>query len=400
MVFETSWSHLKRRAGYHYYERIARKLRSKSSRHESGRVLVAGLLSSPNGIGKGARLISNGLLELGFDVSVQDLSPVIQPGLSKIPVPEMNPDDGKGPIILHVNPTEVPKALYLLRNKNLQNRRLIGVWAWELEQVPEVFKASAELFDEVWSISRFSEESFRELLVPVVNMGYPIKPSQTPISVDWRQRLGVSREFLVLTSFDSQSSLSRKNPGGTVRAFLDAFKDNHDVKLIVKASGKLGPDDRARFKAENIQVIEDTLSENDMTDLIRSCDCYLSLTRAEGFGLVSAEAASYGISTIITGWSSPAEWRDCPCVYLVDYELTTTKDAHKVYDHITGRRWAEPKASHAAELLKHVVSLNPSERQILVKDSIKWWGETYGPEAFEARLSTTTRQLMIKNPRR
>lgn len=396
LTSESSWSRIKRRAGYYYYAHKARKLRSGDFRHESGRVLVTGLLSSPNGIGRGARLICNGLMELGYDVSSFDLSPVIQPDLSKISLPEMALDDGKGPIILHVNPTEVPKALHLLRDKNVKNRRLIGVWAWELEQVPDVFKASAKLFDEVWSISQFSKHSFQGLQVPVVNMGYPLSQTPTPISVDWRVKLNLPDEFLILTSFDSRSSLSRKNPEGAVKAFLETFRDTPDVKLIVKATGKLSVEDKAKFEAVNIEVIEDILSESEMTDLIRSCDCYLSLTRAEGFGLVAAEAASYGISTIITGWSAPAEWGECPCVFLVDYELTPTQDAHKVYDDIKGRRWAEPKVSHAADLLKHVVGQKPSERQAVARQSIKWWQDNYGIEVYEARLSNLTRLSMTK----
>jgi len=396
VTFKTAWGQIKRRVGYHYYERKARKLRSKALPHQHGRVLVAGLLSSPNGIGRGGRLVCNAILDLGYDVSAFDLSPVIQPELSSISVPETASDDGKGPIILHVNPTEVPKALHLLRDKNLKNRRLIGVWAWELEQVPEVFYKSAELFDEVWSISEFSLHSFRDLPVPTVNMGYPIRPSQKPISVDWREKLGISEVFLILTSFDSRSSLSRKNPRAAVRAFLEAFTDSPDVKLIVKASGNLSPDDQAMFEAENIDVIVDTLSESEMTDLIRSCDCYLSLTRAEGFGLVGAEAASYGISTIITGWSAPAEWGECPCVYLVDYDLTPVQDVHKVYENTKGLRWAEPKIAHAAELLKHIAGLKPSERQALGAKSMVWWGDNYGLEAYEDRLSEPTRLLMAE----
>ncbi len=396
MTADNFWGCIKRRAALYYYARKARNIRSGEFSHLSGRVLVAGLLSSPNGIGRGGRLICHGLNELGYDVATLDLSPVIQPDLSKVPLPEMALDDGKGPIILHVNPTEVPKALHLLRHRNVKNRRLIGVWAWELETVPDVFNSIAKLFDEVWSISQFSKDSFQNLPVPVVNMGYPITQVCTPISVDWRVKLKLSHEFLILTSFDSRSSVSRKNPEGAVRAFLEAFRDNSNVKLIVKATGKLNVEDKAVFDAENIEVIEDILSENEMTDLIRSCDCYLSLTRAEGFGLVAAEAASYGISTIITGWSAPAEWSECPCVYHVDYELTPTKDAHNVYDDKKGRRWAEPKITHAANLLKHVVGQKMSKRQVLAEQSIKWWRDNYGVEAYESRLSSTTRLSMTK----
>ncbi len=396
MIFGNSWRRIKRRAGYVYFERKARKLRPETSDHQRGRILVAGLLSSPNGIGRGGRLVRDGLLGLGYDVSSLDLSPIIQPDNSIIPQPETPLDDGKGPIILHVNPTEVPKSLYILRNRNVENRRLIGVWAWELERVPQVFTKIAELFDEVWSISQFSKESFASLPVPVTNIKYPIAISDIPITTDWRDRLNVAQDFLVLTTFDSRSSLSRKNPRGAVDAFLQAFEKTPNARLIIKANGELSADDKALFAAPNIHVIEKTLTEDEMTDLIKSCDCYLSLTRAEGFGLVGAEAASYGIATIITGWSSPAEWGDCPCVYLVDYDLIPTKDEHKVYDDMEGRRWAEPDIAHAAALLQRVAQQDLTERQVLASQSIEWWQTHYGLEAFENCLSNASRLLMSK----
>lgn len=396
MASVKSWQELKRRASYHYYGLKASGLRSRKVEEQSGTTLVAGLLSSPNGIGKGARLIRDGLIELGYNVASVDLTPSIQPALSVIPVPDTPHDDGKGPVILHLNPTEVPKALHMLRSYNLQNRRLIGVWAWELEQVPSVFYQCAQFFDEIWSISQFSQQSFQTLPIPVVNMGYPIPYSERPKSLDWRAKLGLAEEYLVLTSFDSRSSLSRKNPKGAVEAFSKAFPKDENVKLIVKVSGDLTSNDEALLQASNIIVLDDDLNEAEMTDLIRSCDCYLSLTRAEGFGLGAAEAAAHGVPTLITGWSSPSEWAECPNVFLIDYKLTATQDFHKVYDNIEGRRWADPSVEHAVELLKTVASHDIDEKQVLSAQARAWWKENYGNHTFEDRLTTSTRTSMVK----
>ncbi len=389
-----SWQELKRRASFLFYGLKARKYRLREKPTSQGTTLVAGLLSSPNGIGQGARLIREGLEASGYDVSVFDLTPTIQPNLSRLPVISALDGDDKGPVILHVNPTEVPKALHVLRDKNLLNRRLIGVWAWELEYVPEHWKNCAQWFDEIWSISQFSQKSFETLPVPVFNVGYPIQLLQTPLSKDWKSELNVENKICIFTSFDSRSSLSRKNPKATVAAFLKATSGRSDVVLIVKVSGDLDAGDRAIFDVPNIILIDTYLDREDMAGLIRSCDCYLSLTRAEGFGLVAAEAAANGIPTLITGWSAPAEWRNSPSVHLIDYALVPTKDTHRIYDDIEGRRWAEPNIEHAAELLGDMLSLSPSERKNVSDKAKQWWKEAYGVAAFESRLSSDTRAAM------
>jgi glycosyltransferase involved in cell wall biosynthesis len=395
MATGPSWQEFKRRASFHYYLSKARRAKIRSKPTLQGSALIAGLFSSPNGIGRGARLIFDGFNALGIQASSYDLTPHIQPELSKIKPPESHFDDGKGPVILHVNPTETPKALHILRHTNWQNRRLIGVWAWELEQVPSPFIECAKLFDEVWSISEFSKKSFKSLAVPIVNMGYPLKRTKDSLETGWKEKLGIEDRFVILTTFDSRSSLSRKNPEAVVKAFSAVFSNDDPVTLVVKAGGPLRSKERDIFSASNICLIEDYLNENEMTDLIRSVDCYFSLTRAEGYGLVAAEASSYGVPTIITGWSAPAEWNECPNIWFVDYTLIPAKDEYNVYDDIPGRRWADPDVIHAAKCLETVFTLNSEQKEKLSEGSIEWWRDKHGIEAFAARFSAATQASLL-----
>jgi len=70
---------------------------------------------------EGGRLIRSGLEACGYDIASFDLSPIIQPNLSTI-----------------------------------KDRRLIGVWAWELERPPKFWNFCAKWFDEIWAISDFT----------------------------------------------------------------------------------------------------------------------------------------------------------------------------------------------------------------------------------------------------
>jgi len=93
-------------------------------------------------------------------------------------------------------------------------------------------------------------------------------------------------------------------------------------------------------------LISQTLSRADVMRLQKSCDCFVSLHRSEGFGLSVAEAMYLGKPVISTNWSATAEFvtpqNGCP----VEVELVTLEKNHDVYP--KGSVWAEPDVDHAA----------------------------------------------------
>ena len=388
---------LKRYLAFGYYFLRVWGLRRKIGTASTGRVLIAGLLSSPNGIGEGGRLIRSGLETLGYDTSVFDLSPIIQPELSTIPVAEAGEDDETGPIILHINPSEVPKALFCLRDRNLRKRRIIGVWAWELERAPKYWKYCAGWFDEIWSISDFMSQSLGDLPVPVETVGYPVATSVAPMKkIDWRETLQLEEDFIVLIAFDTRSSLARKNPFAALEAFNRAFKNVPTAKLVVKVSGPIDDHSRARFQAENIVLLEQVMTRSEMQSLILSADCHLSLSRAEGLGLVAAEAAANGVPVVITGWSGPSEWSAAPNVHLVDFALTEITDETKIYRDGTGLRWAEADVEDAAAKLRFLFEQTESERNEVAGRAQEWWKSHYSVKAFESKIPKASLELFQK----
>lgn len=398
MIFASTWQRLKNRASFHYFNSRGKSLKRRNGDYTVGNPLVVGFLSSPIGIGEGSRLIRSGLENAGYDVSIFDLTPTIQPHLSKIAVPDGKADDGKGPIILHVNPSEIPKAIDLLRDRGIARRRMIGVWAWELEKIPKFWLSCQNWFDEIWSISKFSLQSFSSLSVPTIHMGYPFLEAERSAMLDWRKRLELEDVFSVLIAFDAKSSSNRKNPFAAIQAFQKAFPNTSKAKLIVKITGDFDHIIESHpgiFSARNIVIIDDVLSRKEMTDLIVSCDCFLSLSRAEGFGLTIAQAGINGIPTIVTGWSAPADWKGCPSIYFTDYQLVPINDPSKIYKRSMGR-WANPDIDHAARLLKDVAVLSQGERKKISKDARAWWSKNYGQEAFQERFSEDTLRTLKK----
>jgi glycosyltransferase involved in cell wall biosynthesis len=97
---------------------------------------------------------------------------------------------------------------------------------------------------------------------------------------------------------------------------------------------------------KNVYFIHNLLSGAEYNALLNCADVFVSLHRAEGFGLVCAEAMLSGKPVIATNWSANTEFMTPASSCLVDY---TMQPLNKEYPPFAkGTRWAEPDLTHAA----------------------------------------------------
>ena len=373
-------------------------------RFSAGRPLIVGYLSSPLGLGEGARLMRRALGQSGHASSVFDASPSLGlPG--GVEVPPAPPDDGRGPVILHVNPPELPHVLFRLRRtcpQRLAGRRLIGVWAWERSVLPGDWRRAALLLDEVWALSPFNADTFADAIKPPVALtGYPIgmAPREGAAGRDWRRALGLGDAFCVLTTADLHSSFTRKNPKGAAEAFRRAFAGSQNAVLVVKVSRTTPEDARARLGVApddpRVRVVAERLDEADDAALLSASNCVLSLHRAEGYGLLGARALASGRPAVLTAYSGVMAYADSPLFAGVRHTFVPVRDADEVYADGTDV-WAEPDLDHAAALLRRVAARDEAARQVGAREARAWWREHHGAAAFVRRIPAATRDLMAK----
>jgi glycosyltransferase involved in cell wall biosynthesis len=93
-------------------------------------------------------------------------------------------------------------------------------------------------------------------------------------------------------------------------------------------------------------VLPRTLTDDEMKNLVRCCDCYVSLHRSEGFGRGPAEAMVLGKPVIATRWSGNLDFMNDNNSILVDCALTPV--APEAYPYWQGQHWAEPDVEQAA----------------------------------------------------
>lgn len=275
---------------------------------------------------------------------------------------------GQGPVVVYLNPPELPTALLRFGRRRLIGRLVIGCWAWELPRPPAAWRFAFDHVHEVWVPSQFVAEAVKSLgdATPVRVAPHPV---ETPVPIPGlRARLGLPQDsVLVLTVADTRSSFARKNPQGALRAFGMAVGDDAAAHLVIKVSGAHSdPDTVAALQRDvagrrNVSVIARDLTPGDMGGLVASADIVLSLHRAEGFGLSLAAAMAAGKPVIATGWSGNLEFMDSESSVLVPYRLVPVYDPQGIYEEEDGQRWAAPDLEAAASSLRRCI-FNPLYR--------------------------------------
>lgn len=350
--------------------RLSRKSRllglSKSAGAGTGRPLVVGFLSAPSGIGSGARLIFDAFHDAGFRPAAADLTARFQPGLAVVDWRRgrvVEPDDGEGPVIVHVNAPEAPYVLSELGRGRLRNRLRIAYWAWEFEQLPRSWRRELSWFHECWAPSGFTAGAIARAVqgVPVRAVGYPMSPDvpdERRVAA-LRDRFGAGPGKLALYAFDMRSSLDRKNPFAAIEIFRRAASRHGDARLVLKVSSwGWSPYNDRRLKEAiggdaRIHLVSEVLSCEEMAELVASCDVYLSPHRCEGFGLVMAGALLAGKQVVMTGWSGNMDFAHLPGAYPIAYAAASARDTSGVYKRGVGR-WAEPDLESAARTLQEL----------------------------------------------
>jgi glycosyltransferase involved in cell wall biosynthesis len=133
---------------------------------------------------------------------------------------------------------------------------------------------------------------------------------------------------------------------------------------------------RHRSPARVLALME-TLSDAEIGGLHARGDCYVSLTRAEGWGLGAYEAAFAGNPVIMTGHGGQLDFLPDTLAYLVDYQLVPATMPGGPDTVFWNHRWAAPDLTHGARLMREVFTQSEMARergrrlQVFVREKFK-----------------------------
>ena len=230
--------------------------------------------------------------------------------------------------------------------------------AWELPIYPDVWARELKRFDEVWAPSEFIRKSVAAAVnIPVLHMPLASEPRVTRDLT--RRHFGIPEDrFVVLFLWDALSYVARKNPDAVIEVFKRVIAERPlaPIHLVLKVNNAAR--DAAAWRRLQIEVesftdrvsfVERTLSDDEVKNLIRCSDCFISLHRSEGFGRGLAEAMYFGVPVIATGWSGNMDFMTADTSFPVDYTLVPVRDGE--YPYPSGQHWAEPDLDQATAYL-------------------------------------------------
>jgi glycosyltransferase involved in cell wall biosynthesis len=256
--------------------------------------------------------------------------------------------------IIEVAADQVPAVFGTLDSRLLASSYNVLRTYWELSRAPQEWSAMLRGVQEIWAPNEFVGAAFRRIFSGPITIIPPCVATQEghyPSAAEFGIESG---RFYFLFSFDFYSFPHRKNPLGVLNAFRSAFPDlNENVGLIIKSTGSElhQPDVWKQMQAivqkdARIKIIHGTLSRQSILGLIRACDCYVSLHRAEGFGLGMAEAMSFGKIVIGTDYSGSTDFLSAETGFPVAYDLRAVKP-HEYVFWAEDQVWAEPNMDAA-----------------------------------------------------
>jgi glycosyltransferase involved in cell wall biosynthesis len=254
-------------------------------------------------------------------------------------------------------------------------RRLVAFTTWETDRMPERWRPILSHYDRVLVPSEFNRATFAAsgLATPVRVVPHIARPAPHPA--------GSGEDGGPFVFYTIATWTSRKAVLDTVAAFVAAFDEADDVVLVVHTSaedhiargrsareGRVGDAKRERTwftlaaalagrpGVPRIVLSTRQLDRAGIDSLHERGDCFVSLSRAEGWGLGAFDAGGRGNPVVVTGWGGSLDMLPPGYPYCVDYDLvpTTSDEPDDWWSPLPGERWAKARVAHASALLRRI----------------------------------------------
>jgi GT2 family glycosyltransferase/glycosyltransferase involved in cell wall biosynthesis len=365
-----------------------------------------GLLGASTGLGRASNHYVSIIRAAGYKistVSVKDGWPLFETEPPTRPGEQLDKKLTANKInIFHLNADMVHRFFADDRLHLLDDSYNIGIWVWELAHFRPEWIDCCGAFDEIWVPSEFCKTAISAIVpVPVFVMPHAVEVTPSQIN-DPRSYFRIPKDTFVFGAyFDVGSAIERKNPTVVIDAFRSAFGDSKSETLVLKYhSSQHDPDGIKKLHEmtagmKNVRYIGHTLSDDEVSAVRETLNCYISAHRGEGFGLNVAEAIACGTPVITTLYSGVEDFCNEDNVYPIDYRLTEL--ASWIGPYPPGALWADPSSSSLSDLMlyvrRHVV-----ETASKAKEARERLLDTNSVEAVAARLKQHIDSLEIFNP--
>jgi glycosyltransferase involved in cell wall biosynthesis len=296
-------------------------------------------------------------------------------------------------VLLHIMPAFYPRLAGMVRGK-----RIAASSVWETDRLPRAWRRLLQPVEMLmvpceWNRPIFRDGGFRG---PIEVVPHGLRAGQAPL-----ERRGEDGGEFVFYSINVWSD--RKALTQTLTAYLRAFTAEDPVRFVLKTSDrhlsvrvpftpwypvrtrKLVSRILKRYRnPAKLTMITQELSVEEIEDLHRQGQCYVSLCHSEGWGMGAFDAAAAGRPVIITGYGGQTEFLPADLANLVKYRMVKAP-FRPMEQHDLGHQWAEADIDHAVSLMRHVFE-NREEARAKARELAQRLCETYQADLMAAKL--------------
>jgi glycosyltransferase involved in cell wall biosynthesis len=232
-----------------------------------------------------------------------------------------------------------PKYLAFFSNDKFEGRKITYT---VFEQTNLNNHPKLDTGDELWTASKWGQNILKN---------HGIESKVVPEGVDpeifnpTREPQPALEQFDVFKFLCIARSDPRKNLDVLIKAFLEEFKYDNDVALVMENLNI----NTQLYRDKKIIYINSSKRHEPLGRLYASCDAFVFPTKAEGWGLPVCEAMACGLPTIVTGYSAITDFADNSNAYIIEHTMEDMKDEWG-----TDGTWANPDVMHLRHLMRHV----------------------------------------------
>lgn len=351
--------------------------------------IVLACYLNPSGLSRAAREYYRLLVDEGFRViPVWLMEPTpegVDKGLAGRMLSASGRPVGESPLEIHVG---LPHAIRTYKGASA----VLGSCVFENHLLNREQVAACQQMTGVLAPSHFCLNACLSSGVPngkVSYVPYPLDSRTWNAGVEPSEPRSGKFRFLYLNSW-----YERKGYDVMLAAWWRAFGKGDSVELWVKSYRE---DDRPRPIASHIddearrlgvdrdgeadiRVFDEVMGDNDIPAFMRSCDCYVSPHRSEGFGMNVWYAMALGIPVVCTDYGGTRDFAKDDTAWLVSAPSMSSPGPAEtaVFPHLGGTRWAEPSVDSLVERMVQVAT-SPADAEERARNAYGYVHGMYAP---------------------
>ncbi len=252
--------------------------------------------------------------------------------------------------------------------------RNIALPAYEFSRLPDPWARLLNDYTEVWVTTSHVRDLLKKSGVSVPILRLP--PALDREELQAKRSYEPSRPFRFLFAGESRSE---EGVHFLMHGFLRAFPQMGDAELTIKTD----PASEWASPRQDIMLVNERLSREELLRLCRDSDCYISSSLGESLDLPLATAILCGLPVCANYWGGHRDLLIASGFFPLDYRETDRPWTGAPQLYTPGQKCALSDETAVAEAMLKIYHSSPGKRGHMAEKARRYLLKSYGAEVLE-----------------